>query len=64
VDSKFSRISGEIQDIKQHSSAEISKLSATLGDLQAKLVTGTSDTSPSAVLFRVGHVRGGAAGRM
>ena len=29
--------------VKQHSAAEISKLSATLGDLEAKLVAGTSD---------------------
>jgi hypothetical protein len=29
VDSKFSTISGEIQDIKQHSSADIPRLSAT-----------------------------------
>jgi len=32
VDSKFSTVSWEIQDIKQHSSAEISSLSATLGE--------------------------------
>jgi hypothetical protein len=48
VDSKFSTVSGEIQDIKQHSAAEISRLSVTLRDLQSKLVTGTSDrTSPA-----------------
>jgi len=35
VDSKFSTISGEIEDIKQHSSAEISRLGATLAELQA-----------------------------
>jgi len=46
--SKFSKVVGEIQDIKQHSASEISRLRATLGDLQAKLVTGTSDkTSPA-----------------
>jgi len=43
VDSKFSTDSGEIQDIKQHNAAEISRLSATLVDLQSKLVTGTSE---------------------
>jgi len=48
VDSKFSTISGHIQYIKQHSSTEISRLSATLGDLLAKLVLGTLDsTSPA-----------------
>jgi hypothetical protein len=29
---KFSTFSGEIQDIKQHSAAEIKSLSATLGN--------------------------------
>ena len=53
MDSKLTTISGEIQDIKQHSSAEISRLSATLADLQAKLVTGTSDSISSAVPVRV-----------
>jgi hypothetical protein len=54
VDSKFSTVSGEIQqDIKQHSSAEISRLSATLGHLQAKLVTGTSDSTSPAIPVRV-----------
>jgi hypothetical protein len=53
VDSKFSIVSGEIQDIKQHSAAEISRLSATLRDLQSKLVTGTSDRTSSAVPFMV-----------
>jgi len=43
VDSKFSTVSGEIKDIKQYSATEIPRLSATLGDLQAKLVSGTSD---------------------
>jgi vacuolar-type H+-ATPase subunit I/STV1 len=52
VESKFSTVSGEIQDIKQHSAAEISRLSATLGDLQAKLVTGTSDSTSSIVPVR------------
>ena len=52
MDSKFSIISGEIQDIKQYSSAEISRLSAALGDLQAKLVTGTSDSISAAVPVR------------
>ena len=33
ADSKFSTVLGEIQDIKQHSLAEISRLSATFGDL-------------------------------
>jgi hypothetical protein len=37
TDSKFSTVSRDIQDIKQHSTAEISKLSSTLGVLQAKL---------------------------
>jgi len=56
VDSNFSIVSGEIQDIKQHNAAEISRLSATLGDLQYKLVTGTSDrTSP---LFQLGLMSG------
>jgi len=41
VESKFSTMSGEIQDFKRHSSDEISRLCATVGDLQAKLVTGT-----------------------
>ena len=49
VDSKFSTVSKEIQDIKQHSAAEISKLSATLGDLQAKPDAGTSDHPSPAV---------------
>ena len=49
VDSKCGTISGEIQDFKQHSSAEISRLSATVGDLQAKIVTGTSDNTSPAV---------------
>jgi hypothetical protein len=41
-------VSREIQDIKQHSAAEISRLGAKLGDLQAKLVTGTPNrTSPA-----------------
>ena len=40
VDSKFSTISEEIQDIKQHSSADISRLGITLADLQAKLMAG------------------------
>jgi len=53
VDSKCSTISGEIQDLKQHSSAEISRLSATVGNLQAKLVTGTSDSISPAVPVRV-----------
>jgi len=53
VDSKFSTISGEIQDIKQHSSAEISRLGATLADLQAKLMTGTSDSTSPAVPIRL-----------
>ena len=53
VNSKFSTVSGEIQDIKQHSAAEISRLSATLGDLQSKLVTGTSDRTSLAVTGRV-----------
>jgi len=53
VDSKFSTDSGEIQDIKQHNAAEISRLSATLGDLQSKLVTGTSDRTSPAVPVRV-----------
>ena len=39
--------------IKQHSAAEISRLSATLGDLQAKLVTGTSHRTSSAVPVRI-----------
>jgi hypothetical protein len=51
-DSKFSIVSGEIQDIKQHSAAEISRLRATLGDLQAKLVTGTLDRLSPAVPVR------------
>jgi len=50
---KCSTISGEIQDFKQHSSAQISRLSATVGDLQAKLVTGTSDSVSPAVPVRV-----------
>jgi hypothetical protein len=53
VDSNFSTISEEILDIKQHSSAEISRLNATLGDLQAKLVTGTSDSTSPAVPVKV-----------
>jgi len=53
VDSKFSTISGDIQDIKQHSSAEISMLGATLAVLQAKLMTGTSDSTSPAVPIRV-----------
>jgi predicted HNH restriction endonuclease len=36
VDSNFSKISWEIHDIKQHGLAKISRLSAILGDLQAK----------------------------
>jgi hypothetical protein len=50
---KFSTVSGEIQDTKQHSAAEVSRLSATLGELQAKLVTGTSDRTSPAVTDRV-----------
>jgi ElaB/YqjD/DUF883 family membrane-anchored ribosome-binding protein len=50
VDSKFSTSSGEIQEIKQHISAEISRLSATLADLQTKLVTGTSDSTSGLLL--------------
>jgi hypothetical protein len=53
VDSKFSTVSGEIQDIKQHSATEISRLSATSGDLEVKLVTGTSDSTSPAVPVRV-----------
>jgi len=53
VESKFSTISGEILEIKQHNSAEISRLSATLADLQAKLGTGTSDSTSPAVPVRV-----------
>jgi polyhydroxyalkanoate synthesis regulator phasin len=53
TDSKFSTVSGEIQDIKQHCAGEISRLIATLGDLQAKLVTGTSDRTSPAVPVRV-----------
>jgi hypothetical protein len=49
ADSKFSKFVREIQNIKQHSAAEISKLSATLGDLQVKLVTGKSDNTSPAV---------------
>jgi len=48
ADSKFGTVSREIQDTKQHRAAEISRLGATLGDLQAKLVTGTPNrTSPA-----------------
>jgi hypothetical protein len=48
VANKFKTVSGKIQDIKQHSAAEIPRLSATVGDLQAKVVTGISDrTSPT-----------------
>ena len=50
ADSKFSKVLGEIQDIKQHSAAEISRLSTTLRDLQVKLVTRTSDNTSPAVL--------------
>jgi DNA-binding protein H-NS len=53
VDSKFSTVSGEIQDIKQHSATEMSRLSATFGDLQAKLVTGISDSTSPAVPLKV-----------
>ena len=53
MDSKFSTILGEIRDIKQHSSAEISRLGATLADLQAKLMTGTSESISPAVPIRV-----------
>jgi len=53
VDSKFSKISEDIRDIKQHSSVEISGLGATLADLQAKLITGTSDSTSPAVPNRV-----------
>jgi len=53
VDSKCSTILGEIRVFKQHSSAEISRLSATVGDLQAKIVTGTSDNISPAVPVRV-----------
>jgi signal transduction histidine kinase len=49
VDSKFRTVSEEVQDIRQHSPAEISRLSVTLGDLQAKLVTGKADHSLLAV---------------
>jgi len=52
VDNKFSTVSWEIQDIKQHSSSKISRLSAKLGDLQTKLVTGTSDSTSPAVPVR------------
>jgi hypothetical protein len=45
VDSKFRTVSGEVQDVRQHSAAEISRLSITLGDLQAKLVTRKADHS-------------------
>jgi hypothetical protein len=49
ADSKFSKVVGEIQDIKQHKAARISRLSATLGDLQVTLVTWTSDNTTPAV---------------
>ena len=53
VDSKFSTISGEIQDIGQHSSAEISLLGTTLAELQTELITGTSNSTSPAVPIRV-----------
>ena len=52
ADSKFSTVSEEIQDIIQHSAGEISRFSAKLGDLQTKLVTGTSDSTSPAVPVR------------
>jgi len=53
VDSKFSTISEEIQDIKQHSSADISRLRTTLADLQAKLMAGASDSISPGVPIRI-----------
>ena len=52
--SRFNGVSGEIQDIKQHSETEISRLSATLGDFQAKLVKGITDSISPAFPVRVG----------
>jgi len=54
LDSKYSTISEEIRDIKQHSSAEISGLGAKLADLQGKIMTWTSDSTSPAVPNRVG----------
>jgi hypothetical protein len=48
TDSKFSTVLRDIQDIKQHSTAEISKLSLTVGALQSKLMSRSPDhTSPA-----------------
>jgi hypothetical protein len=53
-DSTSSTMSGEIQDIKQHGAADVTRLSATLGDLQAKAVRGTSEHTSPAVPRRAG----------
>ena len=37
ADSKFSSVSGEIQDVTQHIAADITRFSATLGELKAKI---------------------------
>jgi hypothetical protein len=39
TDSKFSTVSRDTQDIKQNSTAKISKLSSTVGALRAKLMS-------------------------
>jgi predicted component of type VI protein secretion system len=62
VNSKFRSVSGEVQDIRQHSAAETSRLSVTLGDLQAKLLTGKADHSSPAVPVNALSGQSGAAG--
>jgi uncharacterized phage infection (PIP) family protein YhgE len=64
VDSKFRTVSGEVQDVRQHSGAEISRLSVTLGDLQAKLETGKADLSSPAVPVNALSSQSGAGGSL
>jgi len=62
VYSKFRTVSGEVQDVRQHSACEISRLSVTLGDVQAKLVTRKADHSSPAVSVNALSGQSGAAG--
>jgi hypothetical protein len=61
VDSKFRTVSGEVQDVRQHSAYEISRLSVTLGDLQAKLVKRKAEHSSPAVSVYALSGQSGAA---
>jgi hypothetical protein len=52
TDGKLNVVSKEIQEMKQYSVAEIAKLSSTVGTLQVKLMSRSSDHTSSAVPTR------------